>query len=76
MSSIIYYRIKQLDIDGKSSYSKILPVKLKNENRHIIISPNPFSTHLNINMEWNKNEIIAVKVINVQGSEVISKTFK
>ena len=74
--SIVYYRIQQLDIDGKGSYSKILPVKLKNENRQVIISPNPFSSYLNINMEWNKNEIIVAKVINTQGGEVISKNIQ
>ncbi len=75
-SSIIYYRIEEVDIDGKASYSKILPVVLNNETRQIIISPNPFSTYLNINMEWNKNEIIAVKVINTLGSEIISKNIQ
>lgn len=74
--SLIYYRINQIDIDGKGSYSKVLPVKIKDENRQVIISPNPFSNYLNINMEWNKNEIIIAKVINVQGSVVISKNIK
>ena len=74
--SIVYYRIQQSDIDGKGSYSKVLPVKLKNENRQITISPNPFTSYLNINMEWNKSEIIVAKVINIQGSEVISKNIK
>ena len=69
--SIVYYRIKQLDIDGKGSYSKVLPVKLKNTNRQITISPNPFTSYLNINMEWNSNEVITAKVINVQGREVV-----
>ena len=72
-SSTIYYRIKQIDNDGKSSYSKILPVKLENIGRPIIISPNPFSTHLNISMEWNKNELISIKVFNAQGSKVFDK---
>lgn len=75
-NNIIYYRIDQIDIDGKSSYSKVLPVKIKGENRQVIISPNPFSNYLNINMEWNKNEIIIVKVVNIQGREVISKKLK
>lgn len=71
--SLIYYRIEQIDVDGKSSYSKVLPIKLKNENRQIIISPNPFTGFLYINMEWNKNEIIVARIINVQGSEIVSK---
>ena len=74
--SIVYYRIEQLDIDGKSSYSKVLPVKLKNENTQIIISPNPFSNYLNINMEWTKNEMIVIRIIDVQGNKVISKNIQ
>lgn len=76
MSSVIYYRIEQIDIDGKGSYSNVLPVKLKNENSQVIISPNPFTAYLNINAEWSRNEIIVVKVVTVQGSEVISKNIK
>ncbi|MEP6948464.1 MAG: T9SS type A sorting domain-containing protein [Ginsengibacter sp.] len=74
--SIVYYRIKQLDIDGKGSYSKVLPVKLKNINRQITISPNPFTSYLNITMEWNSSELITAKVINVQGREVVSKNIQ
>ncbi len=74
--SIVYYRIEQLDIDGKGSYSKVLPVKLKNGNTQIIISPNPFSNYLNINMDWNKNEMIVIRIIDVQGNKVISKNIQ
>ncbi|MEO8764662.1 MAG: T9SS type A sorting domain-containing protein [Ginsengibacter sp.] len=74
--SVVYYRIKQLDIDGKGSYSKILPVKLKAGSRQITISPNPFNSYLNINMEWNRSEVIAAKVINVQGKEVAVKNIQ
>jgi len=75
-ASIVYYRIKQLDIDGKGSYSKVLPVKLKINSRQITISPNPFTSYLNINMEWNRSEIISAKVINVQGKEVAAKSIQ
>ncbi len=76
LNSIIYYRLKQVDLDDKISYSKVLSVNLKDENREIIISPNPFSVYLNINMEWNKNEIIVARIINAQGSEVLSKNIQ
>jgi hypothetical protein len=76
IGTIIYYRIKQIDLDGKNSYSKVLPVKIKDENRQLIISPNPFSNYLKINMGWSKDEIIVAKVINIQGSEVMSKNIK
>ena len=72
-SSIVYYRLKQLDIDGKGNYSKVIAVKVKKGNTEMSISPNPFNSYLNINMEWNSNELITAKVINTQGMEVISK---
>jgi uncharacterized repeat protein (TIGR01451 family) len=74
--SIVYYRIKQLDIDGKGSYSKVLAVKLKKANRQITLSPNPFTSYLNINMEWNSNEVITAKVFNIQGKEMMSKNIQ
>jgi len=74
--SIVYYRIKQLDIDGKGSYSKVLAVKLKNANRQISLSPNPFTSYLNINMEWNSSELVTAKVFNVQGKEMMSKNIQ
>ena len=74
--SIVYYRIKQLDIDKKGTYSKVIAVKIKNANRQITISPNPFTSYLNINMEWSKKEIITAKVINTQGKEVVSKNIQ
>jgi uncharacterized repeat protein (TIGR01451 family) len=74
--AIVYYRLKQIDIDGKATYSKVLAVKLKKSNRQIAISPNPFSSYLNINAEWNRTEAAAARVINAEGKEVISKNIK
>lgn len=74
--SIVYYRLEQIDLDDKSSYSKVLSINLKNDNPQIIISPNPFSAYLNINIQWNKNETIFTKIINAEGSEVISKNIQ
>ena len=72
---IAYYRIKQLDLDDKASYSKIISVKIK-KTAALNISPNPFTSYLNINTEWNTNEVVNIKVINIQGKEIISKNIK
>jgi uncharacterized repeat protein (TIGR01451 family) len=71
--SAIYYRLKQVDLDGKKTYSSINIIRLKKDDRQIIISPNPFTTYTNINVEWNSNESATVKVLNVLGENVISK---
>ena len=73
---IVYYRIKQIDFDGKGSYSKIISLKVKNVNGHVNISPNPFASYLNINIEWNSREVIALRIINIQGKEIMSKNIQ
>ena len=76
LSSMVYYRLEQVDLDGKSSFSKVLLITLKNDKREFIVSPNPSSAYLNINMDWDKNETIVSRVINSQGSIVISKNIR
>jgi uncharacterized repeat protein (TIGR01451 family) len=74
--NVIYYRLKQMDIDGKSHLSKVLALKLKKENQVISVSPNPFTSYLNVNMNWGKTELITARVINIQGKELVSKTIQ
>ena len=74
--STVYYRLKQADLDGKTHLSKVIAVKLKKDNQVMSVSPNPFSSYLNVNMEWSKSEVITVRVINIQGKEVVTKTIQ
>ncbi len=72
-ASIVYYRLKQIDIDGTSNRSKVASVKLKKSLGNFTVSPNPFSSNVNINIEWNKNENTVVKVFNILGKEIVAK---
>ena len=74
--AIIYYRLKQLDLDGKGSYSKVVSIKTKQLDKNLAISPNPFNSYLNVKMNWNKAEAITARVINIQGKEVIIKSLQ
>lgn len=71
--AVVYYRLKQVDLDGKKNYSQINAVRLKKDSRQIIVSPNPFSNYLNINLEWNRNEPATVKIINGAGKEMVRR---
>jgi hypothetical protein len=68
-----YYRLKQIDFDGRGYVSKIIPVKLKSAANKTIISPNPFSDYININTQWQNAEIATITIFNVQGKMVVSK---
>ncbi len=72
-SPVVYYRLQQVDMDGKKSYSKVVSVKLKKTTNDFTVSPNPFSSYININIEWNKNENTNVKVFSMAGRELVSK---
>ncbi|MEO6133852.1 MAG: T9SS type A sorting domain-containing protein [Ginsengibacter sp.] len=74
--NMVYYRLKQIDLDGKVNLSKVIAVKLKKENQVVSVSPNPFTNYLNVNMEWSKSEVITARVINIQGKEVASKSIQ
>jgi uncharacterized repeat protein (TIGR01451 family) len=70
---VVYYRLKQVDINGKKNYSQINAIRLRKDSRQMIVSPNPFDSYLNINLEWNRNEPAKVKIINGAGKEIVRR---
>ena len=73
VSSVIYYRLKQVDLDGKKSYSPISVVRLKKETRQLVVSPNPFTSYINISLEWSRNELAMVKLLSSSGNEIVRR---
>ena len=73
--NIVYYRLRQIDIDGKSSFSKVVSVRLK-KSTDFTVSPNPFNSYVNINIDWKNNETTVLKVFTMSGTEVFSKNIK
>lgn len=74
-SSIVYYRLRQVDIDGFSSFSKVVSVRVKG-NADFTASPNPFSSYININIDWTSTENTVLKIYTMSGREVFSKNIK
>ena len=72
-NAIVYYRLKQIDIDGTSKYSTIASLRLKKSGASVTVTPNPFNTYVNINVEAGKNEMAIVKVLNMAGGELVTK---
>jgi hypothetical protein len=72
-NEIVYYRLKQIDLDGKENFSKTVSVKIKNANQPIIISPNPFTDFININFQSDKRKPLSIKLFNISGKEILTK---
>ncbi len=74
-SSIVYYRLRQIDIDGRSSFSKVVSVRLK-KTGDFTVSPNPFSSYVNINIDWKSTESASVKIYSANGRQLLSKNIQ
>jgi len=59
------YRLKQVDLDGKSEYSPVLTVSFSRQ-AGIRITPNPASTFVNIGLD-NSNTAVTVQIIDLNG---------
>jgi hypothetical protein len=73
VSSVVYYRLKQIDFDGKSTLFNIVSVKLPIGMASFTISPNPFQRNAVVQVEWNKAETVSIKVLTASGSAVWNK---
>lgn len=74
--SVLYYRIKQVDLDGRFSYSNILSVRLNKINsQNTIIAPNPFRESVLVNFVAPANGNAEIRIVNLAGQVTASKRF-
>ncbi len=72
--SIVYYRLKQFDIDGKFTYSKVLAVRLQPKADAVMqVSPNPFVDQVNMRFTAAESGIAEIRVLNMAGQTMLSK---
>ncbi len=71
---VVYYRLKIVDFDGKSSYSKIIIVRLKGTNDNSFsVFPNPFEGNLKIALNIREETIIQCRILSFDGKEVVNR---
>ena len=70
-SSTAYYRLKQLDLDGKSEYSKVIVVK---SNESTVARFYPTVTTGVLTVETSSDSPSAVKISDLNGRTVLAKT--
>ncbi|MBK7122301.1 MAG: T9SS type A sorting domain-containing protein [Chitinophagaceae bacterium] len=72
--SIAYYRLKQFDIDGKVTYSKVLAVRLQAKADVVMqVSPNPFTENLNVRFTSGESGTAQIRIVNSTGQTMLSK---
>lgn len=71
-SSVVYYRLKQVDFDGQYEYSNLTPCNCNNLDL-ITIYPNPSSSgYIDYEVSSNQARIVTVSLINDIGQQVMS----
>ncbi len=72
---LVYYRLKMVDMDSKYRYSKMVVIRLGNEEQmNVLVFPNPTSHELRITIPVNwQNKTIAYNVYNTNGILVKQK---
>ncbi|HLP12938.1 MAG TPA: T9SS type A sorting domain-containing protein [Flavobacteriales bacterium] len=66
-AGISYYRLKQTDFDGNSSYSDLVAVELKKSGTALSVYPNPATDVFTVLVTANNDAVIAVKVFDASG---------
>jgi Bacterial Ig domain/Bacterial cadherin-like domain/Secretion system C-terminal sorting domain len=69
--SIIYYRVKLSDIDGKIKYSNIVVLRLS-KTLGITAWPNPFITAITINITTSQHTELKIQVTDMAGRKIIT----
>ena len=70
-TTILKYRLKQIDFSGTSSYSDIVEVEFNPETFFLAQNyPNPFNPTTNIKFSVAKDGFVSLKVFNALGKEV------
>lgn len=65
---VVYYRLKQKDIDGKFTYSRIVALSIDNNNRSIVLLyPNPATSEANLTITISKPEKIQGRITDAAG---------
>ncbi len=73
LSDVSYYRLKQVDMDGGFTYSKIAVVVPEGATDELMVSPNPSKDKLKISI---KGTIQQVNLLNLNGQTVLSNSAK
>lgn len=70
-----YYRLKILDTDGASEYSKIRDIKLDILSDVESVYPNPFNDRINIEIPMSKGVPVRIKISDMLGKTLYDQLF-
>ncbi len=70
LGRVNYYRLHQVDYDGKAAYSRVLIIRNDIGNVVMNISPNPIGSFVNISLTLERDEAIKIHLYDQLGRQV------
>ena len=70
----VYYRLRQVDIDGKMTNSNIVRLGMGNEVKSLEIYPNPFTTNFTASFSAARTAKANMQLVNMKGQTVYNTT--
>lgn len=74
IASQVYYRVKNVDMDGKTTYSPIIQLFAKDLSYQLTAYPNPTDGQVAIRVNTLQEETFQLKLLNLQGQIVWQNT--
>jgi len=71
----ICYRIKQIDKDGKYTYSAVISVNRK-QHMYLSVSPNPVKESSNISFASTKEQQAVIELVDMNGKLIHTESFR
>ncbi len=72
VNGLQYYRLKQTDINGASTYSAIVPVNFNHKTADkVSFYPNPVNNILNIKLDSEETDMVSIVLMNAMGQTVM-----
>ncbi|MCO6498530.1 MAG: T9SS type A sorting domain-containing protein, partial [Chitinophagaceae bacterium] len=75
-SQYVYYKLKQIDLDGKFIYTNVVKVAVGNKMASFQVYPNPFSNRFTVAFSATKTADATLILRNSIGQPVMQKTIK
>ncbi len=71
LAGLSYYRLVQVDYDGRSSNSQMVSVRIASLSP-IVVSPNPTQGLFTISTQWGAEEVVEISLVDAIGKERMS----
>ena len=72
---LVYYRLKQVDIDGKYTYSDVVAIDCGNRANHLNVHPNPAQSSITITYNESNECNVTVSIIDYTGRVIFKKVY-